>query len=295
MLNNCFRIWENYGCHIKISKADISTPFGCRLLIDEAQKYGQIDGIFNLAVTLRDAIFENQTAEKFKECAAPKSIATINLDEIARKCCQNLKYFVVFSSVACCGRGMAGQTSYGMANSVMERVIEKRVSDGLSGKAIQWGAIGDVGLIGARSANDVNAELCGMVLQRISSCINEMDILLTTPDPIVSNMVVAKKHSTATINKKASLIEVVLNIMSIQCTKSISMNTYLAELGADSLMTIEIKQTLERMFNIYLSSKELRLMTFQQLQVLSDNKSYTKIISKEDAQKSGTNRKSFKG
>lgn len=50
---------------------------------------------------------------------------------------------MVFSSVSC-GRGNAGQSNYGMSNSVMERICEKRRSDGLPGLAIQWGAIGDV-------------------------------------------------------------------------------------------------------------------------------------------------------
>lgn len=54
--------------------------------------------------------------------------------------CRN---FVVFSSVSC-GRGNGGQTNYGMANSVMERICEQRRNDGLPAVAIQWGVIGDV-------------------------------------------------------------------------------------------------------------------------------------------------------
>jgi len=53
---------------------------------------------------------------------------------------------VVFSSVSC-GRGNAGQTNYGMSNSVMERICEARVRDGLPGLAVQWGIVGDVGLV----------------------------------------------------------------------------------------------------------------------------------------------------
>ena len=49
----------------------------------------------------------------------------------------------MFSSVSC-GRGNMGQSNYGMANSVMERICEKRKRDGLPAVAIQWGAIGDV-------------------------------------------------------------------------------------------------------------------------------------------------------
>jgi len=45
-----------------------------------------------------------------------------------------------------CGRGNAGQTNYGMSNSVMERICEKRHNDGYPGLAIQWGAVGDVSI-----------------------------------------------------------------------------------------------------------------------------------------------------
>jgi fatty acid synthase len=55
------------------------------------------------------------------------------------------RYFVIFSSVSC-GRGNAGQTNYGMANSIMERICERRKHDGFPALAIQWGAIGDVRL-----------------------------------------------------------------------------------------------------------------------------------------------------
>jgi fatty acid synthase len=53
------------------------------------------------------------------------------------------RYFVIFSSVSC-GRGNAGQTNYGMANSIMERICERRKRDGFPALAIQWGTIGDV-------------------------------------------------------------------------------------------------------------------------------------------------------
>lgn len=106
--------------------------------------HGAVGGIFNLAVILRDSIFENQDSDKFLESFGPKVFATRYLDELSRALCQRLKYFVVFSS-ASCGRGNAGQTNYGMANAIMERIIEKRVRDNLPGKAIQWGAVGEVG------------------------------------------------------------------------------------------------------------------------------------------------------
>ena len=52
----------------------------------------------------------------------------------------------MFSSIVS-GRGNAGQINYGFANSSMERICERRTADGLHGLAVQWGAIGDVGMI----------------------------------------------------------------------------------------------------------------------------------------------------
>lgn len=129
-------IWKSYGTEVVISVADITKPEGCMELITQAIKLGPVGGIFNLAVQLRDSILENQDATKFNECLAVKATSTKYLDDISRKMCPQLKYFVVFSSVSC-GRGNAGQTNYGMANSIMERIVEERAANGLPGKAIQ--------------------------------------------------------------------------------------------------------------------------------------------------------------
>ena len=101
---------------------------------------------FKYLQVLRDKLLENQTEEDFVTSAGPKSLATLHLDVLSRQMCPHLRHFVVFSSVSC-GRGNAGQTNYGMNNSIMERICEARVRDGLPGLAVQWGAVGDVGLL----------------------------------------------------------------------------------------------------------------------------------------------------
>jgi len=63
-----------------------------------------------------------------------KVVGTQNLDVATRELCSDtLDWFVVFSSVSC-GRGNAGQANYGYANSTMERICERRCSDGLPGR-----------------------------------------------------------------------------------------------------------------------------------------------------------------
>ncbi|KAK8777047.1 hypothetical protein V5799_029608, partial [Amblyomma americanum] len=129
----CLHRWQHAGAKVIVSKADVSTEQGARQIIQEATNVGPVGGIFNLAMVLRDALLENQTPESFETVCKPKCDGTQHLDELSRKLCPELEHFVVFSSVTC-GRGNAGQTNYGYANSVMERICERRVADGLPGE-----------------------------------------------------------------------------------------------------------------------------------------------------------------
>lgn len=248
---------------MKVSTSDVTTKSGCEKLIQEACELGSVGGIFNLAVALRDALFENQTKIMFKESLAPKALATKLLDELSRKLCPDLHLFVVFSSVSC-GRGNAGQSNYGMANSIMERIVEQRHKIKFPAKAIQWGAVGDVGLLAELEEKSLNMQISGTLPQRISSCLDVLDVLLTTKDPIVASTVVAEKQYSDV--KKDNIIELLCNILGIRDTKSISMDAPLSKLGMDSLMTIEIVQLLEREFNLVIPLKELQSMTLFELE-----------------------------
>ncbi len=130
--------------------------------------------------------------QNFTQVSEPKVMGTLNLDQACREMCESsLDWFVVFSSIRC-GRGYAGLANYGFANSVMERVCEHRKHDGLAGLAIQWGVIGDVGII-FQSMGDNDTEVGGTLLQRISSCLAALDTFLTQSHPVMSSFVLAEK------------------------------------------------------------------------------------------------------
>lgn len=57
----------------------------------ECLELGRVDAIFNLAVVLSDALFENQTHKNFTSSFGPKARATEYLDEITRKSCPDLR------------------------------------------------------------------------------------------------------------------------------------------------------------------------------------------------------------
>jgi len=52
--------------------------------------------------------------------------------------------------------------------------------------------------------------------------------------------------------------------------KKISQNTSLSELGMDSMMVVEIKQILEREFDIFFTAQEIRNLTFAKLNEISN-------------------------
>lgn len=226
-----------------------------------ANELGAVGGIFNLAASLQDGLFENQTTEKFSKSIRPKALATKYLDEASRLLCPNLDFFVVFSSVSC-GRGNSGQTNYGLSNSITERIVEKRRADGLPGKAIQWGPIGDVGML-----QNVDAvALFGFNAQGINSCFEVLDKLLLRPEPIFSSLVCSsKKRDTA--ESGSNLFETLISSLGLDMN-SMDENAQLASLGLDSISGTEIQQLLERELDITMSLKEIRSKTLKQVNEL---------------------------
>ncbi|XP_065591318.1 fatty acid synthase [Cyrtonyx montezumae] len=263
----CVREWKALGIQVLVSTSDVGTLEGTQLLIEEALQLGPVGGIFNLAVVLKDAMIENQTPELFWEVNKPKYSGTLHLDWVTRKKCPDLDYFVVFSSVSC-GRGNAGQSNYGFANSAMERICEQRHHDGLPGLAIQWGAIGDVGILKAMGNKEV--VIGGTVLQQISSCLEVLDTFLNQPHPVMSSFVLAEKVSVKSEGgSQRDLVEAVAHILGVRDVSSLNADSSLADLGLDSLMGVEVRQTLERDYDIVMTMREIRLLTINKLRELS--------------------------
>ena len=247
-----------------LSKADVTTKAGTQQLIKEASALGAVGGVFNLAMVLRDAMLNDQTPTSYAECCAPKIVATENLDAITRKQCPELDYFLVFSSTSC-GRGNVGQTNYGFANSSMERICEARRRAGHPALAIQWGAIGDTG-IAISMLGDNDANIGGTLPQRMPSCLSTLDRFLQSKHAICSSFVPAEKVNASSSGSKKGLVDSIAHILGIKSTKGLNSKITLSELGLDSLMGVEVKQTLERDYDVILSLQEIRALSINQLQ-----------------------------
>ena len=63
----------------------------------------------------------------------------------------------------------------------------------------------------------------------------------------------------------------------IRNLKTVSLNSTLAELGMDSMTAVEIKETLDREFEVYLTPQEIRNLTFLSLSELSAANQCTEV------------------
>ncbi|EHH58444.1 hypothetical protein EGM_08298, partial [Macaca fascicularis] len=246
------RQWRRQGVQVLVSTSNISSLEGARGLIAEAAQLGPVGGIFNLTMVLRDAMLENQTPEFFQDVCKPKYSGTLNLDRVTREACPELDYFVVFSSVSS-GRGNAGQSNYGFANSAMERICEKRRHEIL-----------------ADTVNIHATVIGGTLPQRVASCLEVLDLFLNQPHMVLSSFVLAEKAAAyRDRDGEQDLVKAVAPILGIRDLAAINLDSSLADLGLDSLMSVEVRQTLERELNLVLSMREVRQLTLRRLQELS--------------------------
>ncbi|XP_066519867.1 fatty acid synthase [Hoplias malabaricus] len=264
------REWRELGIQVLVSTSDVSSLEGAEHLIKEASRLGPVGGIFHLAMVLKDGMLENLTSEHFTEVNKPKYEGTLHLDRVTRQECPELQHFVVFSSVSC-GRGNAGQSNYGFANSTMERVCEQRRHDNLPGLAIQWGAIGDVGVV-LETMGGNDAVIGGTLPQRMVSCLEVLDRFLCQQSPVMSSFVLAERVQMAKGESggQRDLVEAVAHILGVRDVSSLNADASLADLGLDSLMGVEVRQTLERDYDIVMAMREIRQLTINKLRELSN-------------------------
>ncbi|CAL1283309.1 unnamed protein product [Larinioides sclopetarius] len=258
----CLKRWEEEGINVQVSTLNVVIKTEAEKLLKDASCIGKVGGIFNSALVLRDAFMSDQTADSFQEVCDPKAVATENLDELSRKLCPSLDHFVCFSSISC-GRGNAGQTNYGYANSVMERVCEQRKRDGLPGLAIQWGIIGEVGIVHRHMGED--AMIAGFVPQSVQSCLESLDAFCQQDSPVVTSYV-----SSQQVKKEdGDLLSIISKLSGLDIAAFDDPTKSINEIGLDSFAKVELKHLIDSHTDLNLSLDEIRNMTVGDIKALS--------------------------
>lgn len=104
-------------------------------------------------------------------------------------------------------------------------MCEQRQQSGLPGLAIQWGAIGDVGLVLDAMGGNNESEVGGTKPQRLVSCLQAFDHFLQQPNPVLASMLLADKRGGGggAGAGGVSLVQAVANILGTLKQKYYSM------------------------------------------------------------------------
>lgn len=142
------------GAKVLIVKADVSSPNEvARMLATIKLRMPPLRGVFHAAMVLDDGLLTDLTEERFTRVFAPKAVGAWNLHvalaNVPAKI--QLDHFVLFSSISAL-IGSPGQANYAAANSFLDALAHHRRARGLPALAVNWGALGQVGVVARNPA-----------------------------------------------------------------------------------------------------------------------------------------------
>ncbi|MBD3345685.1 MAG: SDR family NAD(P)-dependent oxidoreductase [Chitinivibrionales bacterium] len=136
---------ENLGTRVKALAADVTDRNGIDEVMNEIKAdFPPVRGIIHAAMVLDDKLIRDMDYESLDRVMAPKVKGAINLHEATLK--EPLDFFVCYSSVSAV-IGNAGQANYAAANGFLDGFAKWRREQGLPCTSINWGAIGDTGVV----------------------------------------------------------------------------------------------------------------------------------------------------
>ncbi|KAL1470636.1 hypothetical protein MTO96_040325 [Rhipicephalus appendiculatus] len=128
-----------------------------------------------------------------------------------------------------------------------------------------------------------DGQFFGLLPQPINSCMTVMDYFLSQKQPIVSCFVKSSMSSTQDSSEKRDLVESVVHILGIKDPSKMNPSVSLGELGIDSLMGIEVKQLLEREYDVALSMQEIRQLTISEIKEIGEASLHQKLAHETSA------------
>jgi acyl transferase domain-containing protein/NADPH:quinone reductase-like Zn-dependent oxidoreductase/acyl carrier protein len=136
---------EAAGARAEALSVDVGDPAQVRELIErECAAPLPLRGIIHGAMVLDDAMLADVTPESFRRVFQPKAAGALHLAEAGADC--PLDFLVFYSSVSAL-IGNRGQTSYVVANALLDALAQDLRARGLPALSINWGALAEAGVV----------------------------------------------------------------------------------------------------------------------------------------------------
>uniref|UniRef100_A0A6P7GEP3 Fatty acid synthase-like n=1 Tax=Diabrotica virgifera virgifera TaxID=50390 RepID=A0A6P7GEP3_DIAVI len=303
-------IWESLKYKAIIDLSDTTTMAGAENLLLEAQNYGPVGGIFNVALVLRDAPVYQQTTQMFEDVCRPKISSSM----------MQIKVKVIFLGIFNVALVLRDAPVYQQTTQMFEDVCRPKISssknmDVLTRKMCPQldhfvmfsSVVASRGVMGQTNygyANSALERLCerrkrdklpGLAIEwgpvaDVGVLVTEKfntksfgNLLHQKPESCwkaleqfmilgaATCMSCVYKNNQEEAKKEKTPIDIVANILGIANIDTVDKHKPFNNFGVDSLMASEIKQILYQEFNKVIEVEDVRKLNFEKLSEFLDS------------------------
>jgi len=236
------------------------------VIAETKRRFGQLDGVFHLAGTIRKGLLRDETIDDFNAILRPKVQGTWALDRAIGN--DPGVFLVLFSSVAALD-GNVFQADYSAANRYLDSFAAQRNHRGLPTQVVHWGLWGEVGM-GTRLARTdrfihpgaMPTSMAIAALERAMAAGWPQVVIAPDAEPLptVDNTVQTaprwrsnqrgREADRAVLTRSSGsrteiVLEALSNVLDVPLTR-INRHSSFVDLGMDSMLAVKFVRELER-------------------------------------------------